>query len=99
VVRLIRYAEKHATAERISVRKLAHNLRNMEADEPVGSEEFIERARRADRRYPIVVCRERGGSLTVLDGLHRLWKAKDKRARSIWARVITRKQLRSIPQG
>jgi len=97
VGQLVRYAEDHTTAERIPLSKLLHNLRSIEADEPVGSEEFIERALRADRRYPIIVCREPRGKLTVLDGLHRIWKAKAKGSAEIWARVITRKQLRSIP--
>ena len=45
-------------------------------DELPGSPEFVKRAMRSDLKHPIVVIRYQSGDV-VVDGNHRLWKARE----------------------
>lgn len=72
---------------RVPMRRLVHNLITMNTDDAVGSDRFIERALAVDGRWPILVFRDRS-KLRIMDGVHRLWKAKHYGRREISARIV-----------
>ena len=69
-----------------------------DADEKIGSPEFVERAKKSDLSYPILIV-EYPDELWVCDGLHRLWKAREEGLETIDARVISKEQLDSIKKS
>lgn len=78
------------------MRRLLHNLNTMRTDDGVGSDGFVERALATDCRWPILVFREKDGKLHVLDGTHRLWKAKHYGRTKISGRIVPLKDLLNV---
>ena len=100
VPELITWAEDNIRPRGLLVAGLAaDNIENDagQADEPLDSPEFHDRAMASDLEYPIIVIND-GGELIVADGLHRLFKARELGERVISAYVIDREDLNSIPR-
>lgn len=100
VPELITWAEDNIRPRGLPVAGLAAaNIENDigQADEPLDSPEFHDRAMASDLEYPIIVIND-GGELTVADGLHRLFKARELGERVISAYVIDREDLDNIPR-
>jgi len=100
VPELITWAENNAEHRRLPVAHLAaDNLDDDsgQADEPLDSPEFHDRAMASSLEYPIIVIRD-GDGLTVADGLHRLFKARELGEQTISAYVIDREDLQDIPR-
>ena len=66
-------------------------------DEEFESKEFIDRANKSSLEYPIMVLKTSDGFLDVIDGNHRLWKAKQRGHRLISAYIITEDELSTLP--
>ena len=63
----------------IPIKELKHELKPMDwetGEERPGTKEFIKRGNAADLKYPIIVFKLKSGKLLIMDGVHRLWKAK-----------------------
>lgn len=71
---------------------------NEKRDDIPGSPEYIERAMKADLKYPIIVIRYDDGDF-IADGNHRLWKARSLGWKKIMGYLIQSDDLRNIPQG
>lgn len=56
-------------------------------DEPIGSPAFIERARQADHSQPVLLEREPDGTLSIVDGVHRVWWAEHTGKTDILAQI------------
>ena len=100
VPELIAWAENNVEPRGLSVARLVANNREDDtgqADEPLDSPEFHDRAMASSLEYPIIVIND-GGELTVADGLHRLFKARELGDKTISAYVIDREDLDSIPR-
>jgi len=100
VPELITWAEDNIRPRGLPVASLAaDNLDDdvHQADEPLDSPEFHDRAMASDLGYPIIVIND-GGELIVADGLHRLFKARELGERVISAYVIDREDLDNIPR-
>jgi hypothetical protein len=65
-------------------------------DEIPGSPEFVERADKSDLSYPLIVIKYPDG-LFIADGVHRLWKARDKGLKELDAYLIGHLDLKNIP--
>jgi transposase-like protein len=95
---IFNYAKKHEKIKKIPISKLLHNLDpspHESGDELPGSPEFIERAKKADLSYPIVVVKYPDGWF-IADGVHRLWKAKDEGLKSMRGYVIDHTELEEL---
>ena len=100
VPELITWAENNIQPHGLSVARLvASSIEDDtgQADEPLDSLEFHDRAMASNLEYPIIVIND-GGELTVADGLHRLFKARELGDKTISAYVIDREDLDSIPR-
>lgn len=100
VPELITWAENNIQPRGLSVARLAANSIDDDtgqADEPLDSPEFHDRAMASNLEYPIIIIND-GGELTVADGLHRLFKARELGDKTISAYVIDREDLDSIPR-
>ena len=100
VPELITWAEDNIQPRRLPVARLAaDNIDDDigQADEPLDSPEFHDRAMASSLEYPIIVIND-GGELTVADGLHRLFKARELGEKTISAYIIDREDLNSIPR-
>lgn len=94
---IVQYAKYQCKAQWVPAKKLLDNFKHVHTDEPTGSPEFITRALRADLRYAIVVVKEEDNFLSVVDGLHRLWKAiKIYKRKRVKVRILTRSELLDI---
>ena len=100
VPELITWAEDNIQPRRLPVARLAaDNIDDDigQADEPLDSPEFHDRAMASSLEYPIIVIND-GGELTGADGLHRLFKARELGEKTISAYIIDREDLNSIPR-
>lgn len=100
VPELIEWAENNVEPRRLLVDRLAADSLDsgrQDADEPFDSPEFHDRAMESSLEFPIIVIND-GGELTVADGLHRLFKARELGEKTISAYVIDREDLDSIPR-
>jgi len=100
VPELVAWAENNTEPRRLLVALLAADSLdddNHQADEPLDSREFHDRAMASSLEYPIIVIND-GGELTVADGLHRLFKARELGEKTISAYVIDREDLQSVPR-
>lgn len=100
VPELITWAEDNIQPRRLPVARLAaDNISDDigQADEPLDSPEFHDRAMESSLEFPIIVIND-GGELTVADGLHRLFKARELGEKTISAYIIDREDLDSIPR-
>ena len=61
-------------------------------EERPGTKEFIKRGNAADLKYPIIVFKLKSGKLLIMDGVHRLWKAKDAGDETIKGHILTQKE-------
>lgn len=84
---------------RLMLTALERSYRTTTCDEHKGSPEFRARALRSDLRYPILVARGPRGGLHIIDGRHRIWKARHLGHTSISARVFPMGDLQNIPHG
>ena len=73
--RSLEWARECFKVEWIPIGTLLSVVEKTIPEEFVGSEEFVDRAHRADLRVPILVISD-GDDLLVADGVHRVWKAK-----------------------
>jgi len=100
VPELVAWAKNNTEPRRLLVALLAADSLdddNHQADEPLDSREFHDRAMASSLEYPIIVIND-GGELTVADGLHRLFKARELGEKTISAYVIDREDLQSVPR-
>lgn len=100
VPELIEWAENNTEPRTLLVRTLAEDSLDdgrQEADEAFNSKEFHDRAMASSLEFPIIVIND-GGELTVADGLHRLFKARELGDKTIRAYVIDREDLQSVPR-
>ena len=96
---LIYYADKtNKPAVSVSIKDLEHNFEDTDTDEEIDSPEFRERAEKADLKYPIMAVRNEDGSLSVMDGMHRLWKAKNQGDDDIQVQVFDQSELGRMPE-
>lgn len=74
----------------INVKRLVWQLfaGHTHGDEPVGSEGWATRANQAEMNYPILVVRNKDGSIWCADGNHRLWRAYKNGQKQIKAYVV-----------
>ena len=95
---IFEYAKKNGELKKIPIRKLLHNLEpspHESGDELPGSQEFIERAEESDLSYPIIVVKYPDGWF-IADGVHRLWKANDRGAKTMNGYLIDHAELEQI---
>jgi hypothetical protein len=90
---LLYFADKNKETEEMLVQWLLPLLENTDTDEAVGSKAFHDRSMKADLKYPILILRELDGSLSVMDGLHRLYKANWLKNKIIKVKIIERSEL------
>ena len=79
----------------IPIKELIHELKPMDwetGEERPGTKEFIKRGNAADLKYPIIVFKSKSGKLLIMDGVHRLWKAKDAGDETIKGHILTQKE-------
>lgn len=93
---LLEIACSSGQIQRIPLEKLYSSYRVTKASERKNSQDFIQRALRADLRYPILVFQGRNGAFHICDGLHRYWKARHLGNSTIKARVIPYSALGSL---
>ena len=100
VPELIEWSENNIKPRKLLVDRLASDSLDKDrhdADEPFDSPEFHDRAMASSLEFPIIVIND-GGELTVADGLHRLFKARELGEKTINAYVIDREDLDNIPR-
>lgn len=98
---IIQYAINNTSLTNVSTRLLLNNLEQSPEDKPEdipGNPVFVKRAMKADLKYPIIIIKYTDG-MWIADGVHRLWKAVHKGARTIKAYVIPNKSLKKIKKG
>jgi hypothetical protein len=92
---LVNFAVRTKKVQRVAIDQLLHNLEaspDETGDELPGHPEFVERARHASLKYPIIIVKYDDG-LWVADGVHRLWKANNNGDETIKAYIIDEKEL------
>jgi DNA-binding CsgD family transcriptional regulator len=98
---ILDHAKQHGELTEIPVKDLLNNLEpspQETGDELPGSPEFIERAKKADLKYPIIVIKYPDG-LFIADGVHRLWKAKEQQIENMKAYLMDHSQLSDIKES
>lgn len=102
VMDMVHYAEKTKDVVDVPISKLMHNFEASPeelTDEIPGSPEFIERAKKADMKYPILIIKYDDG-LWIADGVHRTWKAHHLLGQdSIKARILDQSELARFNRG
>lgn len=73
------------------------SLEMSDADEEYGSEDFIKRVNKADLKYPIIVVKdEKEDKYSIVDGMHRVYKAQSQGLDKINAYILTYDDLNNI---
>lgn len=94
------YAVENGKKVSIPISKLMNNLEPSDherGEDLPGHPLFIIRANDADLKFPILVVEYPDG-LWIADGVHRLWKAKQKKRKNIDAYLIKNDELKKITQ-
>jgi hypothetical protein len=94
---LIHQAESTKEVEEVPIADIEESLSSLSADEEVGSKEFRERADKADLKYPVILMRNEDGSLDIVDGSHRAWKAREQKV-PLKARILEPSDLKKIDE-
>jgi len=96
---IFEYAKENGKKVKIPIEKLLNNFDPSpyeKPDEIPGSPEFIERSNKSDLSYPLIVIKYPDG-LFIADGVHRLWKARDKGLKEVKVYLIDHLDLKNIP--
>jgi hypothetical protein len=94
---LIHLAESTKDVEEVPFSDIEKSFEETESDEEVESRDFQERADKADLKYPVILLRQEDGSLDIMDGKHRAWKAREKGV-PLKARILEWDDLEDLPQ-
>ena len=96
---IFEYAKENGKKVKIPIEKLLNNFGPSpyeKPDEIPGSPEFIERSNKSDLSSPLIVIKYPDG-LFIADGVHRLWKARDKGLKEVKVYLIDHLDLKNIP--
>ena len=79
----------------IPIKKVIHELQPTpweQGEERPGTKEFIARADKADLTYPIIVFKSKSNKLHIMDGVHRVYKARKAGNKYIKGHILTHEQ-------